>query len=134
MAIRHRFKVPMPKGYRKFEPVFEVAGLHHRRGNLIKIMKNRTAITFTLIPEPGNRHDRNAIKLVASRKGLIFTIRRQLGYIPADIAAHIATTNLLSVLLFRPSTLWVGDRGGISLTGDLIGPKEHYEQYLQNQS
>jgi hypothetical protein len=71
-----------------FEAEFYAAGVKFRpdwRGNLASLKINEE---LTLEPEPTNRYDKNAIKLI-SQKGIF------LGYVPAKTGEALAITQLM---------------------------------------
>lgn len=127
MSSSRQFSVPIPKGYRIFFGTMDVAGVSYRKADASKAFLGKS-VSLGIEPEPSNKHDRNALKVVAFKKGWFLTQKLHIGYIPKDVAAVINEKNLLSVLLPRPKDIWVGDRGGFKISIDLLGPKNEYSK------
>lgn len=77
-----------------------VRGSHHREEQCFKFLKlldrsklGRDAIEAKLIPDPNNRHDENAIKVIGiiTRPGLFGAKTKtfHLGYLPAGLSASL---------------------------------------------
>lgn len=122
-----RFKVPIPKGYRIYYGI-DVAGVSHYIDALDKALSKKT-VTFELMPEPDNSHDKNAVMVLAKWKGFFGMKSALLGYVPKKVAADITRLNGEFVLLPRPVSAWFGDRGGARLTIDILGSKGDYERF-----
>ena len=131
MSDTYRFGIEMPKGYRIYYHEFQVAGTGYRKDALSSVIK-KGSVTFELMPEPENEHDRNAIKVQAIRKRFLFGDKiEHIGYVPKELAADIAKLESRFVLLPRPKTLWIGDRGGVTLTMDILGNKKQFKEFEQ---
>ncbi|WP_158217794.1 HIRAN domain-containing protein [Marinobacterium stanieri] len=129
MAETMKFSVPIPKGYRIYFGNLDLAGIGYRKDAALKAL-NSSKAEFILEPEPGNKHDSNAIMVICKTHGFFgLTKRRHIGYIPKDVAAVIAEHDI-NDLLFRPRSLWIGDRGGLELSFDLLGSKELYSEFF----
>lgn len=113
-----------PEGMSLFFADEEVAGVQHRLPNLRAFAKGRNH-ALRLEREPNNRHDPNAIKVIGIYKGLFFTHRVHIGYVPAEIAEEIAEQNLFSQILPLLKNIWWGGyvRDFIVVRFDILGPK-----------
>ena len=124
-----RCNIPIPKGYRIFYQEFEVAGVEYSADNLGKVLAART-VNFYLEPEPANLHDANAIKIVAIIQGILWAKRRHIGYVPREIEAKMANRGAKRYLTLRLKNTGIGDRGGLSVTMDILGPKSIYTEFF----
>jgi hypothetical protein len=129
MMIKEYYNVEIPEGYRIFEKEFEISGIQYKKENLIKVMKKGALVEFSLRHDPQNPKDKNAIEVIAKRKGFFGKVEKSIGFIPAKISSHIADTKLISKLLIRPKRLYISEKGFVEYIIDLLGPKDLYEQY-----
>lgn len=120
----------MPEGMRMFERDFSVSGASIRIRALQKAIGLKSC-EVAIEPEPRNKYDRNALKIVFVTRGWFLTHRHHVGYIPREIAAQVARSDLLNHVLVRPRTAWIGDSHTFRLYADLIGPKDKYKNYLK---
>lgn len=127
--MKEYYKVDIPDGYRIFEKEFEIAGIHHRKKDFIKVMKKGALVEFRLSAEPNNPKDKNAIQVRGKRKGLFGQIDKTIGYLPASISSYVADSGLLSKIKIRPKRLYIGKGGYVEFIADILGPKELYEKY-----
>lgn len=127
MSVNQYFKIPIPEGYRIFFKEFDLAGAGFRKSEIGKAFSGKQ-VELALEPEPGNKHDPNAIKVVAHKKGFFRTKTLHIGYVPKEIAKVIADKNLNIDLLPRPKEIWVGDSGGIKVVLDILGLKSDYKK------
>lgn len=97
-----RFLPPIPKGWRIWAKELEVVGISHRIDNASAFAQANDQ-SLTLEPEPTNKHDPNAVKVIgwAQRKGVFE--RYFLGYLPREIAA-----NLPARVRLRLKNVWQG--------------------------
>ena len=121
------FKVPIPKGYRIFFDEMEVAGVSFRKSDVVKAFLGKQ-VALAIEAEPRNKFDKNALKVIAFKKGFFRKKKLHLGYIPKEIASVIAERDLNHDLLPRPKELWVGDRGGMKIVIDILGLKDEYNK------
>ena len=124
-----RFKIPIPIGYRIYYGI-DVAGVSRRLDALSRVLK-KGSVTFELMPEPENKHDKNAVMVQAKRNGFFGMKTELIGYVPKEVAADIAKLEGEFELLPRPVSAWVGDRGGARLTMDILGRKDKYKEFEQ---
>ncbi|WP_444933636.1 HIRAN domain-containing protein [Microbulbifer sp. JTAC008] len=126
MSSRH-FKSPIPKGYRIFFGAMSVAGVGFRKSEVAKAF-DEAEVSLKLEPDPQNAHDPNALKVVALKEGIFRTRKLHIGYVPKEIAKTIAEKNIEQELLLRAQSVWVGDKGGMDVVIDILGPKsEHHK-------
>jgi hypothetical protein len=70
-----------------------IAGFNHHAGSAERLSKMRTGERLLLVPDPGNEHDPNAIKIVT-------TSGHMLGYVPrVDAPGVLAKLNNPDVLV-----------------------------------
>lgn len=130
MSASKRFKIDIPEGFRIYYKEFQVAGVSYRRKELSSLLDGKE-IEFRLVAEPSNEHDKNAIKVIGSRKSMFGKMKHyHLGYVPAEIASDIAQRQCAEVMMVRPKNIWVGDSGGIKFVIDLLGLKSSHEGYF----
>ena len=82
MSEDMRFKIPIPKGYRIYYGI-DVAGVSRRLDALSRVLK-KGSVTFELMPEPENKHDKNAVMVQAKRNGFFGMKTELIGYVPKD--------------------------------------------------
>lgn len=121
------YKSAIPSGYRIFFNGVNVAGASYRRANIVKAFSS-TGVLFGLNPDPDNYHDENAIEVVAFKKGFFGIKKLLIGYIPKDIAKQLCDCELSNNLQIRIQDYWLGDEGGIRVTGDILGLKADYHK------
>jgi len=127
MRTRHKFDLPIPKGQRNFVSQFDLAGTWNYTDGISKMMKNPDS-KILLVPEPTNRYDKNAIKVVAVVKGWFgFSSEKILGYVPKHLTAQVRHARELGCSI-RPMNMWVGDYDNDSrFTMALTGDKSKYD-------
>ena len=87
------FLPPYPADFQIYLPHIAVAGLSFRKDEALSFA-NSQAQTIELERKPGNRHDKNAIRVIGvSKHGRAF-----IGYIPKEVTAHIARSNMFDIL------------------------------------
>ena len=128
MSRSKYFKVPIPKGYRIFFSEMEVAGVSFRKSDVIKAFHGKE-VALAIEAEPSNKFDKNALKIIAFKKGFFRKKKLHLGYLPKEIASVIADQDLNHDLLPRPKDLWVGDRDGMKIVIDILGMKNEYSKF-----
>ncbi len=122
------FKEPIPKGLRIFVKQFEVMMAKEYISQIEKIADSKSP-EIVLEPEPKNKYDKNAIKVLARKKILFWENTLMLGYLPRGLAKFITEYNLINSLMPRAKSIWFGDEGGFSFTIDLLGKKDEYKSY-----
>lgn len=104
-----------------------ISGVGYKKDNIAKAFSGKT-VTLYCQPEPTNKHDKLAIKVIAERKGWFFTKRYHIGYIPKEIAQKISKSNLSDRILPRLKETWIGDHGGLKIYIDILGFKTDFHQ------
>jgi hypothetical protein len=127
MSTNQYFKVPIPSGYRIFFNQMEVSGVGYRKSELAKALSGKQ-MTLGIEAEPNNKHDKNALKIIAFKKWLFGTKKLHIGYVPKEVAQTIALKNLNKGLLPRLKEIWVGDKGGVKVNIDILGLKSEYHK------
>lgn len=125
------YKVPVPNGYRIYFQAFNLAGVGFRKDDAIKAFSG-SMVELAIEPEPTNKKDENALRVIALKKGWFRTKKLHIGYVPKKLSAFIAKENVSLNLLPRPKSMWVGDEGGIRIEIDLLGPKEGFGQKFKD--
>ena len=112
-----------PPGFEVLDGYVRVKGAYFHYEDAIEFI-NRSDGWLQLQADPGNVHDKNAIKVLACYKGMLFTKRRLIGYVPSEIAAGIAISGLLPEL--RLQLTQTHDQGNehVKVVFKLIGPAQ----------
>jgi HIRAN domain len=129
-----RFLPPIPDGMRILFGDTEVAGVQHRLANAFTFARGRNH-DLLLEPEPTNRHDPNAIKVIGFYKGWFFTHRVHLGYVPAEMAKVVAERGLVHQVRGRLKNIWWGGyvRDYLVVRFDILEPKPPREERVPKQ-
>jgi HIRAN domain len=119
------FRPAIPSGCQIYAARLFVQGLHidAHRSQGERFARGR-AQEITLLAEPSNPHDKNAVRVIGTFKGLLLASRAELGYVPKDIAEALVTTALLPSVSPRLKYVSVGDDGRVDIEFDIVGPKE----------
>lgn len=126
--MSERFLPPITDGHQLFEATVDLAGIEHRREDVLAFIDGREH-QLEFVREPDNPADANAIAVYGLSKGLLFSQRRKIGYVPADVAAHIARCGVFEVLRPRLRSLYVSDGGFCLVQFDITGPTTEHERY-----
>lgn len=129
MSENHYFKQPIPADFRIFVPAFEVPMAKEYAHQVDRLVDWEGRGRLYLESEPGNKYDSNAILILGSKKGLLWSTNLVLGYVPRDLARKITRSGWVGRLLPRPKSMWRGDRGGFSFEVDLLGKKSDYTEF-----
>lgn len=111
---------PIPEGFQIYAKELPLAGSKYKSNNKIEFATGKYR-SLRLEREPDNAKDPNAILVIGECTDDEF----ELGYLPKDLAAQIAKSNLFSVVQPRLLRVYVGDRGDgyVNIQYQLIGPK-----------
>lgn len=71
-----------------FVPTLRPAGAYFKQPGVLRFVAGKT-LALEGKREPKNPHDANAIKILGTVRGLLFTRRCDIGYLPAEIARKI---------------------------------------------
>jgi hypothetical protein len=126
-AIHHLDEMPIPIGWRIYEPRLYVAGLSFRQRNALAFCKaSSQSLEFQL--EPTNVHDSNAIQINGCWPGIFFQAKKHIGFVERATAANIAVSGLGDIL--RPRLLSTYFSGRYTEVGyQIIGPKVNFSHY-----
>jgi hypothetical protein len=127
----HLDEQDIPDGFQIFEERLEVAGVSYRKQDAIAFATAKT-LWLELEPDPGNKHDSNAIKVIGCSKGWFFTKRRFVGYVPKEVAKGIVEGGFFAQVRPRLLKTYVGDRGFVEILFQLLGPKGIKHEYRQS--
>lgn len=79
--------------------------------------------------EVGNKHDKNAIKVVGCSKGFFGTKCRFIGYVPKDVSKLVVANGFFGQVQPRLLKTYVGSRGFVEILFQLLGPKGKKYEY-----
>ncbi len=130
MSTSKRFLPPIPDDCQIFWGDVEVAGIQHHRAEAVAFTKGKDP-QIHLQADPRNRHDKNAIAVHGSYKGLFGRKTKMLGFVPAEIAKIIAEESLGTVIQPRLRNLYSGDHDFAVVQFDVLGPKSRYKAVTQ---
>jgi hypothetical protein len=124
------FGPPIPTGWQIYAARLFVRGLHveSHRSQGEHFARGR-AQELVLVAEPSNPHDKNAVRVIGNFKGLLFSSRAELGYVPRDVAEALVSTGLLPAVGPRLKYLSVGDNGRVDIEFEVIGPREQKKAF-----
>ncbi|WP_421928632.1 HIRAN domain-containing protein [Neoaquamicrobium sediminum] len=123
----HLSEIPLPQGFRIYFDRVPIMGVAMRKADAIAFCKAQGG-ELVVKHEPGNPHDKNALKLIGSWKGWFRKKSAHLGYVPADIAAKLADAGLVHVVRPRLMKTYLGTNDFVEIEFQIIGPSEHYDQ------
>ena len=126
----HLKEQAIPEGYQIYEERLEVAGSQHYRPAGATFVKGKEhQIRFE--PEPSNKYDQNAIRIIGRYKAWWFLTREvHLGYVPASVAKSMHTFGL-SALKPRLLKTYLGNHGFVEILFQLLGPKGRKKDYTK---
>ena len=78
----------IPEGFQIYEERLEVAGVKIRKDEAIAFAESNNR-WLELERDEGNKHDKNAIKVIGCSKGFLGTKRRLIGYVPKNVSKLI---------------------------------------------
>ncbi len=125
MEASLRFLPPIPEGYRIWRGDLEVAGVRYRTTQALQFSRGKSQrIQFE--PEPGNKHDPNAVKIIGSFYSWWMCWNRHIGYIDAEVAKEFVDRKDQHLLLPRLRNIWVGGYHEIVIfiRYDIMEPKK----------
>ena len=106
----------------------EVAGISFRKNDAL-IFANARNQTIEMEREPGNKHDRNAIAIY----GVCHRGRAMIGYVPKEIAAHIARSGMFDLLRPRLARVFMGGENSrdpyLEIQFQILGPKGRKKEF-----
>jgi hypothetical protein len=124
----HLAQNPLPDGFRIFQDYVPIMGLPTRRADAIAFCKgSERNLRFQL--EPNNPHDLNAIKVIGEWNDWRSRKEATLGYVPAEIALKLATSNLAGSVRPRLMKTYVSTEDFVEIEFQVIGPQELYNRF-----
>lgn len=118
----HLGKQEIPDEFQIFEERLEVAGVSFQKEEATAFASAADG-WLELERDIGNKHDRNAIKVVGCSKGFFGTKRRFIGYVPKEVSRAIVEGGYLGQIRPRLLKTYVGDRGFVEILFQILGPK-----------
>jgi len=124
----HLGSSPIPAGFRIYFERLSVmgVGMEDRKANASDFCQ-ASGQSLAMVPDPTNKHDRNAIKIFGEWKGWFRRKREFLGYVPAETAATLAQPGVVDHVRPRLLKTYVSSDGFVEIEFQIIGPKELYE-------
>ena len=118
----------IPEGFQIYEKRLSPAGLSFRKDDAISFVRSSDG-WLELEHEPSNNHDKNAIKVIGCNKGLFWTKRRFVGYLPKEVSKNIIDNGFLALVRARLIKTYVGNDGYIEIIFQLLGPEGRKKEY-----
>jgi hypothetical protein len=119
----------IPKGMKIYDGV-GIAGVNNYAADAITFVNSKSKY-LEFAREPNNKFDENAIAVIGYSKGLLFSKRRVIGYVPKEVAKIIVDLGLDSQVIPRLERIYVGQKGYIDIEFQILGPKERQKEYKQ---
>jgi hypothetical protein len=91
----HLKEQEIPEGLQIFAERLEVAGVSFRKADATAFALSKDG-WLEFEKEPGNSHDRNAIRIIGCSKGFLGTKRRFIGYVPKQFSKMIVEGGFFS--------------------------------------
>lgn len=126
----HLGEQEIPDGFQILEERLEVAGVSFQKEDAAAFA-SATGGWLELERDLGNKHDRNAIKVIGCNKGFFGTKRRFIGYVPKEVSQAIVEGGYLGQIRPRLLKTYVGDRGFVEILFQVIGPKGKKYEFRQ---
>ena len=118
---------------RVFEYGVEVAGIRNRYFHAKRFVR-RSKRKIYLQPEPGNRQNSTAIRVIGKSRGWFFEVNNCIGYVPADIARKLVVTGIQDKVEARLQMIYLEDRDSSYIRFDILGSKDDYDAYSSRNS
>ncbi len=126
-----QFHLPaIPDGFQIYEERLEVAGLAYRKRHALRFVRGREH-RLEFEPEPSNRFDPNAIRVIGLWRGWFRARRALIGYVPKDVAAAIQETGFVDAVVPRLLKTFEGSSGFVEVQFQVLGPKGRKKEYQQ---
>lgn len=120
---------PIPDGFQIFEERLDVAGIAHRKRAAQKFVSTSGRKWLELEPEPSNRCDPNAIKVLGCFKGMFGGKRLHVGYVPKEISGALANGGYVGDVRPRLLKTYMSQGGFVEIFFQLIGPRDLTYKY-----
>jgi hypothetical protein len=124
----HLQEQEIPEGFQIFADRLEVAGVSFRKGDATAFASSKDG-WLEFEREPGNRQDKNAIRIIGCSKGFFGTKRRFIGYVPKEFAKMIVEGGFWERVRPRLLKTYVGDSGFVEVLFQILGPKGQKYQF-----
>lgn len=118
----------IPEGYQIYEDRLTPAGISFRKTHAVAFASSSDG-WLELEPEPGNQHDKNAIKIIGCTKGILWTKRRFVGYLPKEVSKNIVGRGFLTLIRPRLINTYIGQDGYVEILFQILGPKGRKKEY-----
>lgn len=128
MSEYHLQDKELPEGLQIFEGRLEVAGVSFRKADATSFVKAGKK-WLELEREVGNKHDKNAIKVIGCSKGFFVTKRRFIGYVPKEVSKLIVSSGFLEKIKPRLLKTHEGTGGYVEILFQVLGPKGKKYEY-----
>lgn len=116
------------EGYQIYEDRLTPAGISFRKSDAAAFARSSNG-WLELEPEPGNQHDKNAIKIIGCTKGVFWTKRRFVGYVPKEVSKNIVGQGFLPLVRPRLISTYSGRDGYVEILFQILGPKGRKKEY-----
>jgi hypothetical protein len=132
MEESKKFLPPIPDGYQIFEKSLEVAGVTHREKACERFARGQQQ-SLRLEPEPSNRHDKNAIRIIGvwiDSSGKEQSTR--VGYVDRDVAKILTQHGYVPSVLPRLKSIFPmesRDHVWVGISYQILGPKGGLKDY-----
>jgi hypothetical protein len=124
----HLHEQPIAEGHRLYEEGLEAMGVSHRRDDAMAFCKAKGQ-WLEFEPEPSNKHDPHAIRLVGCWRGFFGTKRRHVGYVPRETATRLHQLGLVDATRPRLLKTYVGHDNFVEIEFQITGPSEKFREY-----
>jgi len=128
MKKYHLWDQEIPEGFQIYEERLEVSGIAYRKRDAASFAKTGTG-WLELVLEPGNKYDRNAIKVFGCNKGFFGTKPRFIGYVPKEVSALIMQNGYWEKIRPRLIKTYIGKGGFVEILFQILGPKGEKDKY-----
>ena len=116
---RFKYEVEKPAGYVYYASGLTVSGTNHHKNACNAFLLSPGIHHFTLVREPSNRYDRNAIAFYCGSL--------HLGYVDRETAAEIAQDGIFDDLIVFPKSLYVTRTGWLMIDYALLKPGARFK-------
>lgn len=115
-------------GFRIYEERLSVMGVFMRKSD-VKAFCKGSNLALQFEPEPSNKHDPNAIRVIGWWDGWFGRKSAMLGYVPAEHAAKLSALGLVDQVRPRLLKTYVGTDDFVEVLFQILGPTEHYKVF-----
>lgn len=112
------FQTMKPDNYIYWSRNETVSGIQHHMDSFLDVFKKSDYIEFSLVPEPDNPYDKNAIQVISSG--------HVIGYVDKETASALKSSGAYKTAIFYPKSLNINDYGYIYLNYDILVPGKRF--------